>query len=57
MSFLESKGITAAEWSGVYPQQLQVQTTPRLASVGVTKRRVPHISLVFCEMWDTTNLN
>ncbi len=19
--------------------------------------RVPHISLVFCEMWDTTNLN
>jgi hypothetical protein len=26
-------------------------------TIGLTKPRVPHISLVFREMWDTTNLN
>ena len=26
-------------------------------TIGLIKPRVPHISLVFREMWDTTNLN
>jgi hypothetical protein len=31
---------------------------PDLSTLGsATKLRVPHISLVFREMWDTTNLN
>ena len=39
-------------------ENLEFQTVPygRLSST-CNRLRVPHISLVFCEMWDTTKLD
>jgi hypothetical protein len=36
------------------PSRSSFPTKRRLGSIPATKRRVPHISLVFREMWDTT---
>jgi hypothetical protein len=43
-------------WKFIHAAQLQIRGDPPYL-VPSTKRGVPHISLVFREMWDTTTLH
>jgi hypothetical protein len=56
---IESAGPATKPWDSEVNKSL-IETGKKTPSEGfdtVTEPRVPHISLVFREMWDTTNLD